>query len=432
MVGFKTVRDIDVRGKRVLLRTDYNVESPAGEIGEDFRINQTLPTIKYLLENGADGIVIISHMGRPKGSRQKSLSLGPIAACLSELLGQEVKFVSDCVGAAAAKAASELKVNEILVLENLRFDPGEEANDMDFAKQLVKASGAQIFVQDGFGVVHRRLASTDAITKLLPSAAGLLLEKEVTTILKVLNQPARPLTAVIGGAKISDKIELIKKFIELADCVAITGAMANNFLLADGHKLGRSLVEEEYLAATKEIIRLAEAMELKRPFNFIIPKDLVVSKTKDGLSPTRVVDISYSLADIEAYPKLPKENSHTVGLNEMVLDIGPITAARIAGIVQMSGSVIWNGTSGVTEVRGIAGAADPFSHGTRVIVEAIAGVSRHHKNKPCSLAGGGDTVSYIEQNKLLGEFNFVSTGGGAMLELLAGHQLPGIEVLQTR
>lgn len=432
MVGFKTIKDIDVKGKRVLLRTDYSVESPAGEISQDFRINQSLPTIKYLLENGADGIVIISHLGRPRGTRSKNLSLRPIAACLEQLLGREVKFAGDFVSNEASQAASHLKAGDILMLENLRFYLGEEANDLDFAKRLVKISGAQIFVQDGFGVVHRKSASTDAITKLLPSVAGLLLEKEAATLSEILSQPQRPLTAVIGGAKISDKIDLIKKFIEFADCVAITGAMANNFLLADGHKVGNSLIEKEHLPSAREIMRLAEEVELRRSFHFITPKDLVVSKTKDGLSPTRIVDISYSLADIEAYPKLPKEASHTVGSDEMIVDIGPITAARIAGIVQMSKTVIWNGPSGITEVRGIAGAANPFSHGTRVIVDAVVGASRHHKSKPCSLAGGGDTVGYIEQNKLLDEFDFVSTGGGAMLEFLAGHKLPGLESLQPK
>ncbi len=434
MGGFdkKTIRDINVKGKRVLLRADYNVPLVGGKVAEDYRIRASLPTIQYLLEHGCKGLVIISHLGRPKGQRDSSLSLKPVAEHLQKLLGQPVGFTSDCIGEAAEVAAAALKAGDILLLENLRFHPGEEANDLDFAKQLVQTSAAEIFVQDGFGVVHRAHASTSTIPKLLPSVAGLLLEKEVSTITDFMKNPKRPLTAVIAGAKVSDKIELIERFIELADCVAIGGAMANNFLAAGGYHLGKSIVETGLVAKTKGIIKLARAAERQRAFNFLVPTDVVVSTAVDGVHPTRVVDFGAHLADIEAYPKLPRPSSYEVAADEMILDLGPTSAARIAGAVQMSRSVIWNGTLGVTETKPIATTAAPFSHGTEVVVTAMIGPSRQHKNKPISFAGGGDTVSYIEQNKLLDDFDFVSTGGGATLELMAGHKLPGVEALQDK
>lgn len=432
MGGFdkKTIRDIQVAGRRVLLRADYNVSLTGGKVVEDYRLTQSLPTINYLLENGCNGLVIVSHLGRPGGRRDTNFSLAPVAKHLEHLLDKKVGFINDCVGETVKRACARLKPGDILLLENLRFHPGEEQNDPAFVKEIVEATNARLFVQDGFGVVHRAHATTDAITKLLPSVAGLLVEKEVVSIETALKNPSRPLTAVIGGAKISDKIELIKRFIELADCVAVAGAMANSFLAAQGHKVSKSLVETGSTAAAKGIIELAAAAGRQRRFQFLIPNDVVVSKSADGIKPTRTVDFGGGLADIEAYPKLPGEASHTVAADEIILDIGPASAARIAGAVELSGTVIWNGTCGVTETRGIAGASDPFSHGTRVIVEAIIGDSRQHKNKPANLVGGGDTVSYIEQNKLLADFDFVSTGGGATLELMAGHKLPGLEALQ--
>ena len=434
MGGFnkKTIKDISLQGKRVLLRADYNVPLVDGRVSEDYRLQASLPTIKYLLEQKVNGLIIISHLGRPDGKPDRSLSLGPVAKRLGELLGRKIQFADDCVGEVVKQAVDQLKPGDILLLENLRFHPGEEADDPDFAKALVEAASAEIFVQDGFGVVHRAHASTDAITKLLPSVAGLLLEREVGTLEKVMAGPARPLTAVIGGAKIADKIDVLKKFIGLADNVAVAGAMANNFLLTEGHGVGRSIIDKSSAGLTKEILALARAAEATRPFNFIVPVDGVVSTLTDGRAPTRVVDFSNSLADIETYPKRPKPASYTVAADELILDIGPLSAQRIAGTVTASRTVIWNGTAGVTETRGLSSAIGPFSHGTRVIVEAIIGTSRNHKNRPFSVVGGGDTTSYIEQQKLLDDFNFVSTGGGASLELLAGHILSGIRALQDK
>lgn len=428
----KTIKGIKLAGKRVLMRADFNVPLVDGSVSEAYRISQALPTIHYLLDQDCAGLVIVSHLGRPNGHYDKNYSLKPVAEKLSKLLGKPVQFANDCVGDEAKKLASTLKAGQVLLLENLRFHPGEEANDKEFAKLLVSSSVAEVFVQDGFGVVHRKHATTDAITRLLPSVSGLLLEKEVTSISAAMHNPARPLTAVIGGAKISDKLELLEKFIDLADCVAVAGAMATNFWVAEGAAVGKSLTEPDLIEQTKAIIARARSAERNRNFNFLIPKDAVVSSSIDGDKPTRVVDMSYTLSDIEAYPKLPLSQSHTVGAAEMILDIGPISAARIAGAIEMSQTVVWNGTCGVTETNGIAGAAAPFSHGTRMVVEAITGTSRHHKNKPFSLAGGGDTVSYIEQNKLLDDIGFISTGGGASLELMVGHKLPGIEALQAK
>src|SRR5581483_2825505 len=248
MVGFnkKTIKDISLTGKRVLLRADYNVPDIAGKITDDFRIKQSIPTLEYILKQKPNGLIIMSHMGRPKGF-DKTLSLQPVARHLSQLLGRKVFFVPDCVGEEVKSIASRLKPTDILLLENLRFYPGEEENETQLAKNLVDSTSAEIFVQDGFGVVHRAHASTVAITKLLPSVAGLLLEKEVETITKVMKSPNHPLVAIIGGAKIKDKIEVLHCLIDLADCVAIGGAMANNFLKIEGYETGSSLYDKEDL-----------------------------------------------------------------------------------------------------------------------------------------------------------------------------------------
>jgi phosphoglycerate kinase len=434
-VGFnkKTVKDINLQHKRVLLRADYNVPVIDGHISDDYRIKQSVPTIKYIWEQYQSSIVIISHLGRPEGKPNKDYSLRPVAKRLAELLDKPVKFVSDTVGDEAQKACQELGPGQILLLENVRFDAGEEKNDKEYAKKLVETSGAEVFVQDGFGVVHRAHASTEAITQLLPSVSGLLLAKEAETITSVIKKPERPLVSVVGGAKISDKLEVLNTLIELSDCVAVVGAMANNFLLAERIKVGTSMVEEEAMDETKDVLEKVRREEKKRNFSFLTPVDVVVSKDKDGKMPTRVVDLlSNNLADIEAYPKLPKPAAYTVSPDELILDIGPASAAQIAGAIKMAKTVIWNGTCGVTEVKGIAGAHSPFAHGTHMIVQAMIGDTNKHANKPFTLVGGGDTVSYVEQADLTEDFGFVSTGGGASLELITGHKLPGIESLENK
>jgi 3-phosphoglycerate kinase len=434
-VGFnkKTVKDFNFDGKRALMRADYNVPVDKGRIADDFRIKQSLDTIRYILGHPGARLVIISHLGRPEGPDDKQFSLKPVAEHLSKLLDRKVHFASDCIGMEAKLAADALGEQEVLLLENLRFHPEEEKDDKAFAQAIVDATGAEVFVQDGFGVVHRAHASTDAITHLLPSVAGLLLAHEVETIERVIQEPEKPVVSVVGGAKISDKIEILNKLIDISDCVAVVGAMANDFLLAQKVKVGKSMVERDVLDTTKQILERAKKEELKRNFTLLLPVDVVVSAKADGTAPTRVVDVSANnLADIQAYPKVPKPAAYSVGSDELILDIGPISAGTIAGAIRLAETVIWNGTCGVTETKGISGAHDPFAHGTHTVMEAMIGDSNHHKNKPFTLVGGGDTVSYVEQQGLTEDFSHVSTGGGASLELIAGHKLPGVEALQDK
>ena len=435
MVGFnkKTVKDINLEGKRVLMRADYNVPVVNGKIADDYRIEQSVETIKYILSQKGTRLVIISHLGRPISPDDKATSLKPVAEHLGKLLDRKVQFASDCIGEVAKAACSSLGEHEILLLENVRYHPEEEKNDKAFAKAIVEASGAEVFVQDGFGVVHRAHASTEAITHILPSVAGLLLAKEVETIEKVIKDPTKPLVSVVGGAKISDKIEVLNKLIEISDAVAIVGAMANNFLVAEKVRVGKSLVEREVMDTTREILARARQQEKHRNFSFMVPVDVVVSQKIDGTAPTRVVDIfGNNLADIQAYPQRPKISAYTIAPDEIILDIGPMSAATIAGAIKLSNTVIWNGTCGVTETKGIAGAHDPFAHATHTVMEAMIGSSNKHANKPFSLVGGGDTVSYVEQQGLTDDFSHVSTGGGASLELIAGHKLPGVEALEDK
>lgn len=424
----KTVRDIKLKGKRVLLRADFNVPLLAnGKIADDFRIRASLPTISYLLDQQCK-IIIISHMGRPEGKRDKHCSLEPVAEHLSELLKHKVSFATSTVGPEVEDAVKKLKKGSILLLENVRFNPGEKTNDDVFAQQL--AALGDIFVQDGFGVVHRADASTYGVAKLLPSVAGLLLAKEVSTIMRAVESPERPLAAIVGGAKISDKIEVLKRLIKIADFVAIGGAMCNTFLLAEGIRTGKSLVEPDDIPLAKDIIALARAKSAKQQFCFYIPQDGVVAKKIDPHTTTRIVDWdAHIIADVENYPKRPPRQASQIAADEIILDIGPFSGAFIAGGLQLAQTVIWNGSMGVTEVESIngQGPVGPFAHGTELIVDAITGAYGH---KPFSLVGGGDTVSYVQQRGLTDHFNHVSTGGGATLDLMSGKKLPGVEILQ--
>jgi phosphoglycerate kinase len=420
----QTVRDIDLRGKTVLLRADYNVPVEKGRITDDYRIQQSLPTVSYLLEHGAC-VIICSHLGRPSGPKDTALSLFPVAKRLKELLKRPVEFAPDTVGPLAQKAAAGMKPGGVLLLENLRFHKEEEANDDGFAQQL--AGLADVFVQDGFGVVHRKHASTDAVTRHLPSVAGLLLEKEVTTIDKVMRNPEKPLMAIVGGAKIADKLEVLERFIDMADFVAIGGAMANTFLKAQDIGIGDSLYDKDGLATARKILEKAAAEAKKRPFIFAIPHDGVVATSLDKTAKTRVVDWgSHVLADIEHYPKSPPASASQVHAREKILDIGPFSASFIAGAIQQVKTVVWNGTMGVTEVPALHGPIGPFAHGTETVIEALLGDLGH---KPFTVVGGGDTVGYVESRDLVDNFGHVSTGGGASLELMSGHKLPGVEAL---
>jgi 3-phosphoglycerate kinase len=423
----QTIRDIDLDGKTVLLRADYNVPVADGKITDDYRIKQSLPTVQYLLEHNVK-LIICSHLGRPKGPNDSACSLFPIAKRLRQLLDKPVEFATDCVGPVAKKAAKNLKPGGVLLLENLRFHPEEEADIDSFAKQL--ASLAEIFVQDGFGVVHRAHASTEAITRHLPSVAGLLLEKEVDTITRVMEQPERPLMAIVGGAKVADKLEILRRFIQIADFVAIGGAMANPFLVAGGFDVADSLYDKADLPITKAILKSALVEAAKRPFVFAVPRDVVVAAEIDKTSPTRIVEVTaQGIADIEHYPRrVPAKASHLLA-HEKILDIGPFSAAFIAGGTQLAKTVVWNGTMGVTETEGLQGPIGPTAHGTQTVIEALLGDLGH---KPFTVVGGGDTVGYVESRGLIDHFGHVSTGGGASLELMGGHKLPGVEALMDK
>jgi len=424
----KTIRDIDLNGKKVLLRADYNVPlDDHSQITDDYRLRQSVPTVQFLLEHGAS-VIICSHLGRPDGKPDPKFSLLPVAQRLKELLGRDVEFVPDCIGERAQKVSDSLQPGQVALLENLRFHPEEEKNDEAFARQL--ASLADVFVQDGFGVVHRAHASTEAVTHFLPSVAGLLLEREVDTITSVMEKPNRPLVAVIGGAKIADKIDVLKRFIDIADVVAVGGAMANTFLQAKGVRIGKSKSEADDVPLAKEILELAAAKTKAGRFVFYLPQDGVVATKVDKSAQTRIVDWSaHVIAEVQSYPKRPPHETAVVHEDEMILDIGPFSGAFIAGALQLAGTVVWNGALGVTETESLQGPIGPFSHGTELLVEAMTG---QFGNRPFSLVGGGDTVGYIESRNLLEAFNHVSTGGGASLELMSGRKLPGVEALENK
>lgn len=423
----KTIKDIKLKDKTVLLRADYNVPINNGEITDDYRIKKSLPTLEYLLSQDCR-VVVCSHLGRPKDSQDKSVSLKPISKRLEKLIGVSVEFTEDCIGEQTKEKIRSLKKGRILLLENLRYHSGEEKNDTDFAKAL--AEGSDIFVQDGFGVVHRAHASTEAITHILPSVAGLLVEKEVTTIIDVMESPKRPLVALIGGAKISDKITLINRFIEIADVVAVGGAMSNTFLLAKGINVGESLVQADEVDLAREILSKADTKNKKSNFVFYIPQDGVVAEKIESNTKTRIVDWSAQvIADIENYPKRPPYTASTVKKHEKILDIGPFSGAFISGTMQLARTVIWNGAMGVTEVEPLITATGPFSQGTELVVDAMLGQAG---NRPFTVVGGGDTVGYIEQRGLVEYFDHVSTGGGASMELMSGKKLPGVEALEDK
>lgn len=427
MFSKQTIRDIDLNGKTVLLRADYNVPLKDGKITDDYRIQQSIPTLKYILDQGAK-LIICSHLGRPEGKPDPSLSLFPVAKRLQQLLDKPVEFATDSVGESAHKAVQGMKIGDVLLLENIRFNPGEEADDPEFAKQL--AALADVFVQDAFGVVHHGAVSVSGLPKYLPAVAGFLLEKEMDVLTGVMQDPKRPLMAIIGGAKIADKLEVMNRFVEIADIVAVGGAMANTFLVAKGFNIGASLYDKEEVAVAKDVLQRAEAEAKKRAFVFAVPHDFVVAETIDKTAPTRIVEFTtHTMADIQHYPKRVPAEAAKVHAHEKILDIGPFSASFIAGAVQLANTVVWSGTMGVTETISLQGPIGPTAHGTQTVIEALLGDYGH---KPFSVVGGGDTVGYVQSRKLTDSFNHVSTGGSASLEVLAGHKLPGVEALQDK
>lgn len=423
----QTIRDIELHGKTVLLRADYNVPLDGEKITDDYRIVQSLPTVRYIIEHGAK-LIICSHLGRPGGKPDPSLSLFPVAKRLKELLDKPVEFATEAVGPAAEKVVQGMKPGDVVLLENIRFYPGEEANDTAFAKQL--ASLADIFVQDAFGVVHHPAVSVSELPKYLPGVAGLLVEHEVDVLTDVMEDPKRPLMAIIGGAKIADKLDVMNRFVEVADIVALGGAMANTFLVAKGFDVGDSLYDKDEVKVAKEVLKQAEAEVAKRPFVFAVPHDFVVAEKIDKAAPTRIVELTtHTMADIQHYPKRVPAEAARVHAHEKILDIGPFSASFIAGAVQLAQTVVWSGTMGVTETPSLQGPIGPTAHGSQTVIEALLGEYGH---KPFSVVGGGDTVGYVQSRKLTDSFNHVSTGGSASLECLAGHKLPGVEALRDK
>lgn len=388
----KTVRDLDVAGKKVLVRVDFNVPlNDKGEITDDTRITASLPTIQYLLEQKA-AVILMAHLGRPKGQIKPELSLAPVAKHLGKLLGKKILFAPDCVGEAAQAAASKLKPGHILLLENLRFHKEEEKNDMDFAEKL--ASLADMYVNDGFGVSHRAHASVEGVTHFLPAAAGFLLEKEIQYVGQAVTNPLHPFVAIIGGAKVSDKIGVISNLLDKVDTLLIGGGMANTFLAAQGYKMGKSLVEEDKLDLAKELLAKAK----KNKVNMLLPTDLVMAA---AFAP-----------DAEHVTEKVKNLNQAY----MALDIGAETSKAYAEALADAKMIVWNGPMGVFEM-------DAFCKGTEAVAKAVA------KSRATSIVGGGDSVAAIEKLGLAKRITHISTGGGASLEYLEGKVLPGVAAL---
>ena len=387
----KTVRDLNIKKKKVLLGVDYNVPVSSGIVGDPLRIEASFETIRYLLDHNCS-IVLISHLGRPKGKVDPALSLAPVAKKVTEMLGHQVTFVPDCIGPQAQAAAAELQPGEIILLENTRFHKEEEANDPQFAQEL--ASLGEVFIDDAFANVHRAHASVVGIPAYLPSAAGFLVEKEVTAIVGAYEHPVKPLVAVIGGAKVSTKIEVLDNLIKHANRLVIGGAMANTFLAALGHPIGKSLVEPEFYDEVKRIMKDAE----KEGVEVILPEDVIVAKSREH-GPGHVVDID------------------EVDTTDLIVDLGPKTVSHVLNPFEFHGSVIWNGPLGVTEVP-------DFAHGSRLLADNII------ESGAKSIIGGGETAAFVDTEGLHDKFTWVSTGGGASLELMAGGELPGLKVLE--
>ncbi|KUK36827.1 MAG: phosphoglycerate kinase [Clostridia bacterium] len=390
----RTIREIDVGEKKVLVRVDFNVPlDDQGNVTDDTRIKAALPTIRYLLDRRAR-VILMSHLGRPKGKVVEGLRMTGVARRLGELLGQEVKRVDECVGPEVEKAVQDLRPGEVLLLENLRFHPEEEKNDPEFARKL--ASLADIYVNDAFGTAHRAHASTAGVASYLPAFAGFLMEKEVKALGSILTDPAHPFVAVLGGAKVADKIGVLNNLVEKVDTILFGGGMANTFLLAQGRDVGDSLVDREHLDFAREFMQKAR----QRGVRVELPEDLAIAPA-DGNGSLRVVD------------------SDAVPSGWRALDIGPRTAERYAGVIQRAKTAFWNGPMGVFE-------KDEFARGSEAVARALA------ESDVVSVVGGGDSLAVLEKFGLADKVTHASTGGGASLEFLEGRELPGVAVLAEK
>ena len=385
---------MNVQGKKVFVRVDFNVPMKDGVITNDTRVRATLPTLNYLLEQGA-AVILGSHLGRPKGQRVPEFTLAPVAVRLGELLGREVKLAPDCVGEEVSKMAAELKSGEVLLLENLRYHKEEEKNDPEFAKAL--ASLADVAVNDAFGVSHRAHASVEGITKFIPAVAGYLMEKEIKVVGQAVADPVRPFVAIIGGAKVSDKIGVIDNLLTKVDTLIIGGGMANTFVAAQGYSVGKSLLEEDKLDLARQLIAKAKETGV----NLLLPTDMVVA---DRFAP----DAEHKNVAVDEIPA-----------EWMALDIGADTAKAYAAALEDAKTVVWNGPMGVFEM-------DAFAHGTTAVAKAVAA------SDATSVVGGGDSISALQKTGLSDQITHISTGGGASLEFLEGKVLPGIAALADK
>ena len=387
----KSIKDLNVQGKKVLVRVDFNVPLKDGQVSDDTRIQAALPTINYLLENGA-ALILCSHLGRPKGEAKPEFSLKPVAAYLDNLIEADVKFAEDCLGTSAKEAAAALKPGQVLVLENTRYYAGEKKNDPEMAKTL--ASYADLFVNDAFGTAHRAHASTVGVASYLPAVAGFLLEKEIEYLGNAVAEPTRPFVAILGGAKVSDKIEVIKNLLTKADKVLIGGGMANTFFKAQGYTMGSSLVEEDALDTAKELLATGGD-------KLCLPVDMVIADKFAADANTKTLPIG------------------NVEEGWSILDVGPETVKEFSAMVASAGTVVWNGPMGVFEMA-------PFAKGTFGLAEAVANSSA------TTIVGGGDSVAAVKQSGLADKITHISTGGGASLEMLEGKILPGLAALNDK
>jgi phosphoglycerate kinase len=400
-VKTRTIRDLELSGRRVFIRVDFNVPIKNGVIGDDTRIRESIPTIRHALDAGASTVILASHLGRPKGKRDPDMSLRPVAARLGELLGTAVAFAPDCVGPDAERTVREAPPRGVTLLENLRFHPEEERNDPGFAKAL--ASLADVYVNDAFGAAHRAHASVEAIVRALPEAgAGLLMEKELRYLGEALESPERPFVAVLGGAKVSDKIEVIENLVQRVDRLIIGGAMAYTFLKVMGNPVGRSLVEDDRLEAARMILERGQAAGAMSTPVLFLPVDHVVAAKVEAGVPTATLAI----------------DDAAIG-DRMGLDIGPQTAATYAGALRDAKTVVWNGPMGVFEI-------DAFAKGTMAVAHAVAAV------RGTTIVGGGDSMAAIRKAGVADRITHISTGGGASLEFLGGRTLPGVAVLPQK